>query len=107
MTIEIPELTHLQQEFDALREEFAALRLAVLPATVSRSDIARELGRSYEWVRTHPWSQPNYGIPEVAGKTPRWRREIWDTWKVELPTHRRRWEAMPPQQREDLVRRSA
>ncbi len=63
------EIKGLKEELEAnfrniIREE---LERALKPDTVTRSQIAKELGRSREWLSRSPWVLPNYGRPDVGG----------------------------------------
>lgn len=84
-----------------LREE---LERALKPATLSRSEISRELGRSTAWLSRNPWALPNYGKPDVAGSPELWWRETWEEWRKNLAVHKDRWEGMNEDERREFIK---
>jgi len=55
---------------------------------ITIAGIAKELGRTRQWIHTHPWVLP--GPPDVDGKPKKWLREKWDEHKRGLPEAKRR-----------------
>ena len=72
--------------------------------TLTRSQIAKEIGRSREWLSRNPWALPQYGRPDIEGVPELWWRESWDEWRKDLPGHKASWEAMSPREREEIIK---
>lgn len=107
MTVEIPELKDLVSEVRSFRSELAEVKSLLLGAAMSRSDIAKDLGCSAEWLRLHPWALPNFSRPDIPGRPEKWFRSTWEAWKPGMEAHRRRWEAMSARDRAIALQRSA
>jgi len=96
-----------KSDIESLRGEILALRAELQEALrifqgdyVTIASIARDLGRSREWIRLRPWVLPNFGVPEMGRKPMKWKRATWERWKENLEEHRREWEKMTAFQRE-------
>lgn len=104
MTFTREELSQFEEVVrSVVREELANSQKSEF---VTMEEIASDLCRSREWVRIHPWSMPNFGVPDVNSRPKQWRRDRWEEWKKELEEHRRQWELMSPSER-SAMRRSA
>ena len=57
--------------------------------------ICSEIGCSRDFIRTHPWIAPNFGVPDVSGRPKRWRRETWSVWIADLNERKSAWQEMP------------
>ena len=86
---------------EVIKEE---LDKALNSPTLTRSQIAKEIGRSREWLSRNPWALPQYGRPDIEGVPELWWRESWDEWRKDLPGHKASWEVMSPRDREEIIR---
>lgn len=97
----ILEIAESQARIEAKQD---AILEALRPDTMTRKVIARELGRSTEWIRTHPWALPNYSVPDVSGPPDLWHRATWQEWNAHQDENKQRWNAMTPAERGQVLK---
>lgn len=90
-------------KLDAIERRLSRLEASQQPQTVSIQDIADDLGVSYEWARSRPWVQPNFGKPDIPGRPKRWKHQTWAGWRDRIDEHQGRWESMTPAKRRQLI----
>lgn len=67
-------------------------------------DIVEEHGWSQSYVRTNPWTQPNFGVSDYPGKEKRWMIETYEDWYSVPPSVRKReWDRMGSSKKRQIV----
>ena len=58
-------------------------------------DIEKEFGLSKSFIRKNLWAQPNFGIPDLPGKTKQWSKEAYEEWfSVPMMERKRQFDRM-------------
>lgn len=69
-------------------------RTRAMPSTVTRDDIARELGCDKSLLTHKPYLVPKFGVSDYEGRTHRWDIEVWEKWKaIPVIDRKREWDS--------------
>lgn len=102
--LEIPSrLEKIESDLLSLHTKVDALLNVPKSNYVTIADICQHFGRSREWIRGHPWSMPNFGVPEMGLRPMKWRRSTWETWLKKLDDHKLCWANMSLHERVNYV----